>query len=133
MLQKKEVPYIGYARALGVGGSYSGAGDVVDLDGEGEVLSPLEKNSAQWEAIHRAVDQRSACSSCFGHLSAVLRRWDGPLPWKEKEICIGQDFKGEILAKGQWGIGSCTEGSRCLKGCPPSEDDIRSFLEGLNG
>lgn len=76
------------------------------------------------------MDQKSACSACFGNLAGALRELNQGQRklLKEKSICIGQEFIGDRLPGHKLGIEKCTSGAHTLKGCPPGKEAIKDFL-----
>lgn len=121
-----DVPYIRMAEALGIGSSELEKAKLIQLNpctvekapGSSRKLKQLEKYTAP----------KDACSACYGMLIHALDKMDrcGELWGHQQKICIGQGYRG---AEGEIGVGSCTAGcSRNLPGCPPSAEDILSFL-----
>ena len=131
----QDVEYIRMAEALGAG-SIAGPDDPVYLDYDAACITAAEETETRQlrERIDNIVDQRSACSACFGNLASALRQLsqtDPALLEKpgSKSICIGQDFRGSELPADKTGIGVCTSGPQTLKGCPPSRQAITEFLK----
>jgi len=134
----EDVEYLRLADKLGIGEGHTSDEEIVNLDGTAiEEIShdPAQDEIRKW--LDAIVDQRSACSSCFGNLSSALRHLQEenaeiltqPLPTLSS-LCIGQEFKGKSLTADQRGIGVCTvsEGNKALRGCPPSRQSILAFL-----
>ncbi len=129
---EEDVRYIGMAEALGIGSGHTADEDIIDLDGrtgDAGMDRPSGRDERK-ELIRQIVDQRSACSSCFGHLAMALRERESLEGGIARSICIGQEFRGSRLSPDVLGIGSCTKGDFCLGGCPPSVESIRAFLSG---
>ncbi len=134
-IEESDVSYIGLAESLGVGETATDV-DIISLDddekGRGHRQDTTQTETKTW--ISSLVDQRSACSACFGNLAGALRELKEEAPaaadaLREGSICIGQDFKGTQLPPEKIGIGVCTSGRNCLKGCPPSQAAVEHFLE----
>nr|WP_320192581.1 DUF362 domain-containing protein [uncultured Desulfobacter sp.] len=131
----EEVEYLCLADKLGIGDGHTSDSDIENLDNttiENIFSRHDQEEIKQW--INSIVDQRSACSSCFGNLSSALRNIRENNPNLKTQIfsslCIGQAFKGRHLSSNQRGIGVCTvlKGNRSLQGCPPSKESILTFL-----
>lgn len=123
-----DIPYIALAEDLGVGSSAVDRAKVVELN-QDLVLSH-HKPSMRVKELAARVQERSACSACYGNLIHALARLDekGILDDGATQLCIGQDFKGKTFEG--LGIGSCTKGgSAHVAGCPPKAIDIVKFLE----
>jgi uncharacterized protein (DUF362 family) len=128
--------YIRRAADLGVGSMNLEAAEILE---EGE--RPKRGNSDDGGTFRRAgdvrqlaslVDERSACSACYGGLIHALYRMEDPrtpLSGKRK-LLIGQGFKN-TGGRGI-GIGSCTSGfEHSCPGCPPRASEIQKFLREL--
>lgn len=129
-LTATEIPYISLAHHMGVG--------AINLDNV-EVIetNPTERKGSGFHLSNRArilaqkVEDRQACSACYGSLIHALRRLDeesslGRIP--DKSIKIGQGYRGEH-GKGP-GIGICTKGfTPYLGGCPPTARQIKEFIK----
>ncbi len=122
-----DVPYIPLAERLGVGCADLNKAQITALN-EGctdRKCSP----SRRVAGLARYVDDRDACSACYGSLIYALKRLDdaGQLWGHQEKVCIGQAFRGK---NGDIGVGNCTKGcDRSLRGCPPSAADMVKFLE----
>ncbi len=132
----EDVEYLTLSDKLGIGEGHTSDEEIINLDGtaiEKIFHSHVQSRIKKW--IDATVDQRSACSSCFGNLSSALRNIQEEHPdittQSLPSLCIGQDFKGKSLALTERGIGICTvsEGNKALRGCPPSRESIRAFLQ----
>lgn len=132
----EDVEYLSFSDELGIGEGHTSDEEIINLDGtaiEKFFHSHIQTGVKKW--IDSTVDQRSACSSCFGNLSSALRYIQEehpdiitqPLP----SLCIGQEFKGKSLSATQKGIGICTvsENNNALRGCPPSRERMLAFLK----
>ena len=124
----EDVPYVKLAGELGVGSTDVNWAQIRTLGAdswEGESL-PCARKTVE---VCDAVEEVESCSACYGYLIPALDRLkqEGLLEKLDTKICIGQGYRGK---EGKLGIGSCTGGfSRSLKGCPPTEKEIYSFLK----
>jgi uncharacterized protein (DUF362 family) len=132
----EDVEYLSFSDELGIGEGHTADEEIINLDGtaiEEFFDSHIQSGVKKW--IDSTVDQRSACSSCFGNLSSALRyiQEEDPdiITQTLPSLCIGQDFKGKSLSATQKGIGICTvsEGNNALRGCPPSRESMLAFLK----
>lgn len=132
----EDVEYLSFSDKLGIGEGHTSDEEIINLDDT--AIEKISLNLAQSEIkkwIDSIVDQKSACSSCFGNLSSALRYMQEENPEiKTRSIpslCIGQEFKGKSLSSNRRGIGICTvsKGNKALQGCPPSRERIITFLK----
>lgn len=127
-----EIPYLKLAAALGVGTADLSCAEVVEVNPEAKQGGNF-RLTGRAERLARYVEERKACSACYGSLIHALHRLDeeGKLPrllGKGERIKIGQGFRGEH-GPGP-GIGVCTRNlDRSLPGCPPAAREIKVFLE----
>ncbi len=126
-----EIPYIEMAEQLNVGSARLESANIIELNQD---MVPQElKPTGRARRLAESVDQRSACSSCFGNLIHALARLEEKHSYRRpfpSPLCIGQDFKG--LTFDGVGIGICTRGATTfVTGCPPTTFDIVTFLESL--
>ncbi|HEY8392210.1 MAG TPA: DUF362 domain-containing protein [Capillibacterium sp.] len=131
-MEAADIPYLALAAALGVGTTDLSCAEVMEVN-------PEAKQGGEFRLAGRAaklacyVEERKACSACYGSLIHALHRLDeeGKLPQlrgKGTRIKIGQGFRGEHGPG--IGIGACTRGlDRSLSGCPPAAREIKAFLE----
>ncbi|MEJ2057574.1 MAG: DUF362 domain-containing protein [Desulfofustis sp.] len=132
----EDVEYLTTSDKLGIGEGHTSDEEIINLDGTViENISPNQNRSEIKKWIDSIVDQKSACSSCFGNLASALRymREENPEITKRTlpSLCIGQEFKGKSLSSNSRGIGICTvlTGNKALRGCPPSRQNICAFLK----
>ncbi len=122
----EEIPYIGYAQALGVGCADLGRAEVIALN---EPVAGMDaRPSSRTLKLLSRVDERGACSACSANLAYALQRLNdlSRLGDLRVPIAIGQGWKG---VTGELGVGSCTAAfRRSVGGCPPSGDRILRFL-----
>lgn len=123
----EEIPYIGLAAKIGVGRMQSSFDKVIELNQTqyGDTISKTRKV----QELARYIDDREACSACYGSLIHALARLSerGELNRLPKKICIGQGYRNQVVHG--VGIGTCT--GNCdfhLDGCPPKAKDIIDFL-----
>jgi uncharacterized protein (DUF362 family) len=123
-----EVPYIQIAERIGVGSTDTKSAHITELNKDSDVKNITR--SRKVEKLARYVEEKDACSACYGSLIHALERLDerGRLNRIKEKICIGQGFKqqeGDGI-----GIGICTKGfSKSVSGCPPKAKDIIEFIE----
>ena len=123
-----DVPYIRMAEALGIGSSELSRADIRTADGADAPELSLKRPEKVVE-VQDHVEEVESCSACYGYLIPALVRLkeEGLLDQLAHKICIGQGCRGK---SGELGIGHCTKGfSRHLEGCPPTEEQIYSFLK----
>lgn len=121
-----DVPYVGMAQQLGVGCADPDQARITAIGEEPgeEVAAPRRVL-----AVEYAVDEVDSCSACYGSLIPALDRLrcEGLLDHLQEKIAIGQGYRGKT---GALGVGLCTAGfDVCVKGCPPSEDQIYEELK----
>ena len=129
-----EIPYIELAAALGVGVADLSAAEVVEVNAEAKTMGEF-RLSGRARGLARLIEERKACSACYGSLIHALHRLDeegslNRLPKNAGRIKIGQAFRGE--SGSGIGIGNCTRKFDCaLAGCPPTAREIKDFLHEL--
>lgn len=128
-LEVTDVPYISLAAELGVGDPSLSTAEIRELNPSAKISSSFQL-SHKAQSLSRLIDERQACSACYGSLIHALYRLEeeGVLDrLKGEKIKIGQGFK-ETSGKGM-GVGSCTRKlDSSLPGCPPSAREIKNFL-----
>lgn len=123
--QTEEVPYILEAEKIGVGSADLSQAEFLMF---GDIKEISVKRERKIVEVYDLVEEVDSCSACYAYLvPAVLRlKEEGLLEKLPEKICIGQGYRGK---KGELGIGNCTRLFRhSLKGCPPLEDEIYTFL-----
>ena len=121
-----DVPYIRMAEALGAGSADLSTLRLITCEGESYEDLPSGRRLLD---VSYAVDESDSCSACYGTLIPALERLkeEGLLDALTETISIGQGHRGK---KGALGIGNCTSKfSFCIKGCPPTEEDIYQGLK----
>ena len=119
------VPYIQVAEMWNAGKSSFTPDDIIDLntpENAGNYPSP----SGRVAHLVRKVHEDSACSSCYASLVRALHTDNRG---RERDIYIGQGWRGKKIPEGALGIGRCCAGAgKCVKGCPPSARDIAEMF-----
>ena len=127
-IDPEDVEYIGYAEEWGVGSSAIVNNELIYLNEPSAAVAPPRPSGLVGQ-LSRNVQQKSACSACYGNLIHALYQY------REREgrafpkpICIGQGFEGREIS--EIGVGRCCRrAQRCAPGCPPSADTILRMLE----
>lgn len=123
-----EVPYIQPAESLGVGSADLEKAVIRELNipqSSAEIA-----NFPKFTGFAKYIDEREACSACYGSLAHALKRMGerGELYGVKSKLYIGQYYKGKCMDG--IGIGSCTGGfQKHVKGCPPNAKEIIEYLE----
>jgi uncharacterized protein (DUF362 family) len=126
--EANDISYIEISDKIGVGSSDLNKANIVELNKD--TLSSKIKFSRKIEKLSKHVEEKDACSACYGSLIHALERLNekGKLNLLKNKIHIGQGYKGEEFQG--LGIGSCTKGcEKSLMGCPPKAKDILNFIE----
>lgn len=125
-----EVPYIEMAARMGAG-SMDFTDETLEELNDASNAGRMPVLSRRAKALGRHVEEKDACSACYGSLIHALYRLDemGRLGWLDDKVCIGQGFRG-MENCGNIGVGNCTRGCKySLGGCPPRADQIMEFLQ----
>lgn len=123
----EEIPYIGLAHQLGVGEADLHLTRIIELNRD-QATKPLPR-SDKVRRLARYIEERDACSACYGSLIHALQRLNaqGALSGVKEKIFIGQGYRGQAVEG--VGVGQCTNGcTDYLRGCPPSAAEIIAFL-----
>ncbi|HEX7715220.1 MAG TPA: DUF362 domain-containing protein [Bacillota bacterium] len=123
-----EVPYIQMAEALGVGSAALEKAVIRELNAPQSIVEI--GNFPKFHEFAKYIDEREACSACYGSLVYALERMGnrGELDRLKAKLYIGQYYRGKCMDG--IGIGSCTSGFQyCIGGCPPKAKDIIDYLE----
>lgn len=126
-LNMEDVPYIEMAEACGAGKAVYDPRDLVELN-KPESAPMTVRPRGTVAGLVKNVQADQACSACYASLVRALytTRCGSKL-----DIRIGQGWKGKEFDA--LGIGSCCSGaSRCVKGCPPTAQDVARVLEELH-
>ena len=126
-IDPRRVGYIPLAEKYGAGSMALKEEDVIatNTPEDGPVVLA---QSGVVSRLTRNVEQRSACSACYGNLVHALYRMENErrAPYKGP-ICIGQDFKD--VPVDAVGIGQCCNRAKLqAQGCPPSAVEIMRVL-----
>lgn len=126
-----EVLYIQLANELNVGSLDLQNANIINLNSPKGDYSNFKPTRS---VIHlaRYIEDRSACSACYGNLiHAIKRLTDENEIGELDKICIGQGYK-DCNDKNLVGVGNCTKNlGKSLKGCPPSANDMIDFIKNL--
>ena len=127
----RDVEYIGYAEEWGVGSSAIVDSELIYLNEPTAAMASL-RPSGLVAQLSRNVQQRSACSACYGNLIHALYQYQEREGRAfRKPISIGQGFDGQEVQG--IGVGRCCRNADCCApGCPPSAETILSMLENLD-
>ena len=121
-----QVPYIGLAEAWGAGTTQVRPEDVIRLN-QPTASSEYPAPSGKVAALTRTVQAKSACSACYASLVRALYNRSRPV---RIPVAIGQGWRG-VPFEGL-GVGACCNcASHQVPGCPPSAEEILSFLNQL--
>ena len=121
------IEYIKIAHQLGVGNLLDDKSHIINIS---DHQSNIEIKPKDKKYLH-IINEDNACSACYSHLIAAMEQLkkEGLTEKFTEQIFIGQAYKGQT---GAIGIGECTcEFSNYVDGCPPSTDDILSFLKSM--
>lgn len=119
----EDVPYIKMAEDIGAGKT-DWSGSVIELNSNEGIKINTDKGRVR--QFTRYIEERDACSACYGSLIHALDRMQGSgqLNRVKSKFYIGQHYKGKILDTGT-GIGNCARGCPdYVPGCPPTARDI---------
>lgn len=121
------VAYLPLAQKYGAGRMDIGPGDVVCLNQPAQAPA-FPKPSGIVSRLTRNVEQRAACSACYGSLVHALYRAETDYRRAVRgPISIGQGFKDRPVMG--IGIGNCCNRAPFqAKGCPPSAEAILRLL-----
>ncbi|MBR0150167.1 MAG: DUF362 domain-containing protein [Synergistaceae bacterium] len=119
------VPYIQVAEMWGAGRTSITPDDIAFLN-EPENAGSYPKPSREVAYLTRKVHEDSACSACYASLVRALYT---DKRGRERDIYIGQGWRGKKIPEGALGVGRCCAGAvECVKGCPPSARDIAAMF-----
>jgi uncharacterized protein (DUF362 family) len=124
-----EIPYITLAEDLGVGSTKWSSSNVIEYNSDKS--TEIRGTKGQIRQYARYIEERDACSACYGSLIHALDRLrtKGRLSSLKSKLYIGQYYKNRTISTGI-GIGQCAKGcTRYVPGCPPSARDIIKYLE----
>jgi len=129
-LELSAVPYINMAARLGAGTADLSQAQIMEINPENKPAFSFHL-TGRAQTLAKIVEERQACSACFGSLLHALHRLNeeqGRKRFSGNKIKIGQGFRGKN-GRGP-GIGNCTRGlDSYLPGCPPTAREIKKFLQ----
>lgn len=125
----EEIPYIKIAEELNVGKSNIADANIINLNSP-KLGKKDFKPTREVEVLSKYINQKNACSACYGNLIHALKRLSQTNELNRiGKICIGQGYKN-IKEDNMMGVGSCTKNfTKSLKGCPPTASEIIKFLK----
>lgn len=124
-----DIEYISIAEQAGVGSADLENADIINLSGNGGAIQNARTDKL--DSIKAHIVERDACSACYANLLDALMQLEGSHGLGGLKVCVGQGFKG---SSGETGSGDCTSNfAHCIKGCPPSAEDIKKELTALRG
>lgn len=124
-LSPDDVPYIRYAEQFGAGKSDFSEKDIIRLNQpQDSVVYPCPTGIVA--NLTRNVHQNRACSACFSSLVRALHMRGSC----SEPLYIGQGYRGKEIDGVGVGVGMCcSKASICVRGCPPSAEDILRVLD----
>ena len=125
-LSMSSVPYLPIAEKWGAGSARIDPKDIVRLN-EPADAEEYPAPSGIVKSLTRHVKADNACSACYAALvrALFLAGKKGGAPGRE--IAIGQGWRGASFRG--IGIGNCCSGAdTCVRGCPPTAEDILKQL-----
>ena len=130
-LPLSQVPYIQLAEEWGAGCARVDEEELVNLNSPSpDAACPRPAGAAA--RLARGVREDSACSACFAALIRALYELEREGIAPEKEIFIGQGWRGRSLPG--IGVGACCGGAEvCVPGCPPTAQQAAQVLRELAG
>lgn len=124
-----DVGYLPLAEQFGAGSMEISPDDLVFLNEPSDAHAAYPQLSGLVKKLTRNVEQRSACSACFGNLVHALYRIEEVGGKYSTPIAIGQGFR-DVPFHGI-GIGRCCNcAERQVRGCPPTAEAILRELSG---
>ena len=126
-LTPRDVPYLEMAQRHGLGKAVPGEIKVVGETTTVPVDLKGRDGFSRVRHLTRTVQEKGACSACYGSLVHALNQMDEERRAIRAPIAIGQGYRGE---SGEGiGIGRCCSGFACnVPGCPPDAHAIAEML-----
>jgi uncharacterized protein (DUF362 family) len=122
-----DIEYIRLAEQTGTGSADIENAEIINVSGGSAVKQKVRPD--ELKSIKAHIVESDACSACYANLLGALMQLEKQQGLGALSVCVGQGFKGK---HGKLGSGSCTSGfTRCIKGCPPGVEDIKSELSAL--
>ena len=128
----EEISYIKIAESIGVGSCLASKTQICEQN-ENHNTQKIP-HSREIERLSKYVEEKDACSACYGSLIHALARLDEQemLDKLREKVAIGQGYK-RVKGKGI-GVGNCTKGfEKYAPGCPPTAKDIINVLKQNTG
>ena len=126
-----KIEYLQIAKSLGIGSFFDASTEICELQKEKRPQTRMTNQSGLVRRFARNIDERNACSACYGALICALRQHssmqskDGGLD--VGKIKIGQAFRTQKCAG--FGVGNCCSGcDHYVPGCPPTASQILAML-----
>ena len=130
----EDVPYVSLAAQFDIGSSELSRANIIEhFDGDTPPVVAQPANPIA-ERYRDYIDEREACSACYGSLIYALMRYEEQFGHLGKTVrfAIGQGFlgKGDHADSDALGIGSCTKAKfkNHVPGCPPTAKRILDTL-----
>ena len=122
----EDIPYIPLAASMGAG--ETGPTAIEELNSPVDSTGDLSQDG-RVARYARFIDDRDACSACYGSLMHALDRMgEGRVQPFGRTFRVGQAYRGQ--EPDGIGIGACCSGCPVhVPGCPPSARDIIDALE----
>jgi len=125
-LSTADVPYISLAEKWGAGSTNIAPEDIIRLNEPADAQA-YPPPSGLVKSLTRRVKADNACSACYAALVRALYLAGRKNRTPAQEIAIGQGWRGKTFPG--LGIGNCCAGAEeCVKGCPPTAEDILRHL-----
>lgn len=122
-----DIEYIRIAEQSGAGSADIENAQIINFSGSGGAEYNVRPDNM--DSIKAHIIERDACSACYANLLGALGQLEESRGLGDLKVCVGQGFKGR---SGTLGSGDCTSNfARCIKGCPPSAEDIKKELTAL--
>lgn len=122
-----DIEYIALAEQAGVGSADVDKAEIINISGDRQQIQSVKSDDMETAKAH--IEERDACSACYANLLSALMQLGEQHDLGDTKVCVGQGFKGK---SGEIGSGDCTAGfARCIKGCPPSAQDIKQELTAI--
>ncbi len=124
-----DVEYVSLAAKLGVGNEDLSKACITTLEGDEKSSDSITHKLLEVNYLANEID---SCSACYASLTAALEmlKEEGLLENLDKKICIGQGYKNAPPCDTKIGIGACCSSFELnIKGCPPTEKEIYSYLK----
>lgn len=124
----EDIEYIELAAQNGVGNKNFSKNNLVEINRD--QAEKIDHSSRKIKKLAEKIDEKDACSACYGSLIYALKRIEekGSLNKIEGKIKIGQGYKDKKLSGVGIGV-CCSNAEEAVLGCPPDAKEIIDFLE----